>query len=553
MCDLIYYNGNIITVNDDNDLAEAVAIFDGKIIKVGNNEEVLSFKNADTKLVDLCGKTMLPGFIDGHSHLSTSSRMVTLPNLSPPPIGTVNNIDDIVDILKKYISDNKIPENEMIIGVGYDDSLLNEKRHINKFDLDRVSTKHKVYIIHASVHLGCCNSVLLEELGINENTPNPKSGVICRLAGTTEPSGIIEEQINLQLMIKSLPVPTEDNYKETLKNVQQYYASQGITTAQDGALSKEYYELFNRAALENLLFMDIVGYSNVHAPNEVDSTLEYIDEKYIKKYSNNFKIGGMKVFLDGSPQGKTAWLSEPYKITPEGKSQDYRGYPVYKNDEFLQNIYDRIVNNKLQVLTHTNGDEACEQLIRCYEKSIKRTDTTDDLRPVMIHAQTVREDQLDRMKKIGMMPSFFAMHTYFWGDWHIESVLGEKRGNRISPVASAVKRKIPFTLHCDAPVLPISNMYMLWTAVNRLSRTGRIIGKDQRISVMEAIKGLTKYAAYQYFEENNKGSIERGKKADLVVLDSNPLTIPIEELRYISILETVKDGKTIYKADKCTN
>ena len=171
-----------------------------------------------------------------------------------------------------------------------------------------------------------------------------------------------------------------------------------------------------------------------------------------------------------------------------------------------------------------------------------------DTRPVMIHAQTVRDNQLDSMKPLNMIPSFLQAHTFFWGDWHIKSVLGKERAYRISPVRSAIERGITYTLHQDTPVIPPNMSFTLWTAVNRKTRTGEVIGPDQRITILEALKGVTINAACQYFEEDSKGSITRGKRADLVILDSNPIKIDADNLKELKVLETIKDGKTIYRA-----
>jgi len=540
----IYINGKIITVDKNFTVSEAVVTKKDKIIYVGST---LKAKEFPGKIIDLAGKTMLPGFIDGHSHFFMAALLDSITvTLSAPPMGNVESIDDIINLLKKRIKDENIKPGEMVIGMGYDESLLKDKRRPTRDDLDKVSTVHGVHILHQSLHAGIANSYALNGYEIDETTKDPEGGHIGRYEGTTKPNGLLEEKANMNLMMKLFGKPSIKEVVKLAKKGEYNYLKYGVTTAQDGGLTKESIMAYTLLKFLHVLKIDVHGYYFATSEKEVDEFLELKRKGKFKK--GKFKLSGIKVLLDGSPQAKTAWLTEPYYIIPKGLPADYRGYPFVEKDEDLQPIYDKVVKNKLQVLTHNNGDAASDQLLRVYEQAQKNTGVYDFLRPVMIHAQTVREDQLDRMKKLEMMPSFFNLHTYFWGDWHLDSVLGPVRGARISPCQSAVKRELPFTVHCDNPVLPVHTPYMLWSAVNRLTRSNRIIGKDQRITIEEAIKAQTIYAAYQYFEEDIKGSIEVGKQADLVILDQNPLEIEAIKLRDIKILETIKSGKAVYKA-----
>ncbi|MBM6837893.1 amidohydrolase family protein, partial [Clostridium saudiense] len=203
--------------------------------------------------------------------------------------------------------------------------------------------------------------------------------------------------------------------------------------------------------------------------------------------------------------------------------------------------------NNIQVNVHCNGDAASDQFIRCYKKALELSGNKNDLRPVMVHCQTVREDQLDEMKELGILPTFFLDHIWFWGDYHYESVLGPERANRISPAKSALDRGMNFTLHQDPPVKMPNQMLAIHNAVNRETQSGRVLGEDLRISVMDAIKAVTINGAYQYFEEDSKGSIEEGKIADFIIIDKNPLEINTSELKNIKILETIKEGKVIFR------
>lgn len=248
--------------------------------------------------------------------------------------------------------------------------------------------------------------------------------------------------------------------------------------------------------------------------------------------------------LDGSPQGKTAWLSKPYKVPPEGQEQGYKGYATLKDDE-LQALVDTAYANNWQILAHANGDAAIQQYIEAVKKA-NEVYGNDDRRNVVIHAQTITETQLDDLVDEKIWPSFFPMHTFYWGDWHVQSVLGKERAYFISPTATALDKGLKFTSHHDAPVAFPNSIRVLAATVTRVSRSGEIIGPDQRVSPYVALKSLTEWAAYQHFEEDSKGTIKEGKLADFVILDKNPVKVDPMDLQGIQVMETIKEGKSIY-------
>ena len=218
----------------------------------------------------------------------------------------------------------------------------------------------------------------------------------------------------------------------------------------------------------------------------------------------------IKHFLDGSPQGRTAWMRTPYL----GEEKDYYAYGTQR-DEQLQANLELALKDNMQILVHCNGDAACEQYINQYEKIKKKYEIENDIRPVIIHAQLLDRDQLNRVKNLNMIPSFFVAHVYYWGDIHIQNY-GFERASRISLAKDALDKGIIFTFHQDSPVIKPNMLETIWCAVNRTTKDGILLGKDERISPMEALKAVTKNAAYQYFEENIKGTLKEGKLADLV-------------------------------------
>ena len=543
VADSIYTGGPIITVNDAQPTAEALAIKDGIILAVGSQDDVLRFKGDTTQIVDLGGKALLPGFIDAHGHVFNTGLQALAANLLARPDGTVNDIAALQQVLRDWAEKHpeRLAKTGWIIGLGYDDAQLEEQRHPTRDDLDAVSTTVPVLAIHQSGHLAGINSKGLEIAGITAATKDPAGGAFRRRQGGSEPDGVLEEMAFFQIVFKVLGTLGTDDNKALLNAGLESYAQFGFTTAQEGRATLEAVATEAAVAKEGGLKMDVVAYPDIQGavgairPPLLSST-----------YSNHFRIGGAKLNLDGSPQGKTAWLSKPYLVPPAGQEKNYVGHPAV-TDEQANALVDQAFKNGWQLLAHCNGDAAADQFIRAIRAATEKHGKADR-RPVMIHAQTVREDQLDEMKELGIIPSFFGMHTYYWGDWHRDSVLGPERAARISPAASALKRGMIYTQHHDAPVAKPSAIMILDSQVNRTTRGGQVLGPEQRVSVMDALKSITINAAYQYFEEDRKGTLTAGKLADLVILDKDPLKVKPTAIKDIRVLETIKEGRTIYKA-----
>ena len=341
------------------------------------------------------------------------------------------------------------------------------------------------------------------------------------------------------LPLMKMPRPTPEQTRQAIINQQAVYASYGITTAQEGATDQNTIKQLESMAAEGQLSIDIVAFPAIKKPEDFTA-----DIKPSKTYNNGFRVGGIKMTLDGSPQGKTAWLSMPYHVAPHGMDDEYKGYAIFE-DENVKTIVKQAFERGIQVIAHANGDAAIDQIL----DSAKTANTVlgnADRRTVIIHAQTARDDQIDMMKAENVMPSYFVAHTFFWGDWHRDSVFGEARAKRISPLNTTLSKEVPFTIHNDTPVVPPNMMRLAWTAVNRETRSGKILGESERVSPMQAFKALTINGAYQYFEEDTKGSLEAGKLADLVILSENPTVIAPGAIKDIRVLETIKAGNTVF-------
>ncbi len=527
----VYYGGPIITMEGENQSCEAVLVEKGIIAKTGTLEEVLACAGDKTKLCDLKGKALLPGFIDPHSHIVMNGQMALFADL-----GDCSCFADVIEKMTKYIKANRISPEGVAVGFGYDHNFLDEQAHPNKFVLDKVSNDIPVIVMHVSGHLACCNSAMLELAGITAQTEDPKGGKYGRVEGTNEPDGYLEETATMEMQA-IMGGRIKPKISKLLKGMSKSYVENGITTAQDGATSKQNLSLLKLARKLGMLKIDVVCYPLV---TDDPQALCRKNPFRIGKYRNRIKIGGYKMILDGSPQGRSAWMSKPYLNGEEG----YCGYP-WLSDEDVLKYCNLAIKNKKQLLTHCNGDAASEQLLNAYEKALEGKKERD-LRPVMIHCQTVRTDQLERMAKINMIPSIFVGHVYYWGNVHIKN-FGPERGNRISPAAEAQSLGLKVNFHQDTPITKPNMLHTVWCAVTRTARDGSVIGEDQKISVYSALEAITINGAYQYFEEDSKGSIKEGKRADLVILNRNPLEVDPESIKDIQVLETIKDGKTIFK------
>jgi predicted amidohydrolase YtcJ len=536
--DTIYLNGTILTINDSQPTAEAVAVKDGKILAVGRKADVLKTAGESTERMDISGKTMLPGFVDSHGHTYMIGLQATTANLLPPPDGTGKDISTLQALLTDWAAKNAeaVKKVGWIAGFGYDDSQLAEQRHPTRDDLDKVSKDLPVIIIHQSGHLGVANSKALEISGVTAETKDPDGGVFRRREGSQEPNGVLEEYAFFYLVSK-LASNFDNSVNDALvEEGAKLVASFGYTTAQEGRAMGSGLEAMKRVADSGKLQIDLVAYPDVLEVNNIEPAMEY---------TNHYRVGGVKLTIDGSPQGKTAWLTEPYHVPPEGQPNDYRGYAAI-DEKTTNEAVEKAFANGWQILVHANGDATSDRFISAIRLAKKKYPDIDN-RPVLIHGQVLREDQVDQLKELGIFPSLFPMHTFYWGDWHRESVLGPERAENISPTGWVLERDMIFGSHHDAPVALPDSMRVLSATVTRVSRSGRVLGPEHRVPVATALKALTIWPAWQHFEEDSKGTIEVGKLADFVILSDNPMSIPEDQLDELKVLETIKEGRSIYK------
>ncbi|WP_327140802.1 amidohydrolase [Nocardia sp. NBC_01327] len=537
--DRIFFNGSIVTMNEGEAAPpEAVAVRGEKIVFVGDLAEAeAQWKGNSTRMQDLRGECLLPGFIDAHGHMGGVGLQAMLANLLAEPDGKVASVEDVVGTLSAWAKTDVGKRSKWIIGMGYDDSLIGG--HPTLEDLERVSDadgqNRPVLAVHQSAHLGVVNAEGLRLLGYDLGAPQPLEETVFDPAFDLAVSGLN-------------PLDSAGLYAAGRKE----YNGFGFTTAQDGGVKRPILDYLRGLQNSTGFLIDLAVYFKA-SELVTDADWDRLDVK--DDYFRGMRLAGVKLVLDGSPQGRTAWLTEPYFVQPvPGKEDGYSGYRILSDEDANDKVYQAFRRN-IQVIAHVNGDAAIDQFIAAVDAACQRLGEPNAVhrRPVAIHAQTARRDQIEAFARLGIIPSFFTMHTFYWGEWYRSTVLGGARAENISPTAWALENGLRYTAHHDAPVALANSIAILSSQVTRVTRTtsaggGTVIGAEQRVSVRDALRSLTSNAAYQYFEEKTKGTIETGKLADLVVLSVDPLTLAepenLKSWEDVRVVETIRRGTT---------
>ncbi len=541
--DTIYYNGSILTMaGSAPSYSEALAIQGGKIVFVGNTDAALQIKGEETKLIDLGGKTLLPGFIDAHSHYINSLLVANQCKLYAPPSGPGKDVPSILTELKQYASERQIPKGELIIGYGYDDTVMPNGRLLNREDLDEAFPDNPVRIEHVSMHGCVLNTLALKKYGISALTKTPPGGVIVRKPGSEEPWGLIMETAYIPVVEQSESMSAEQEIQWSRAG-QLLYAQAGVTTAHEGATHLPQFQTIHRASQAGGNIIDIVAFPFI---TEVDRVLAEHPLDQWGKYQKRFKVGGVKITLDGSPQGRTAFFTTPYLTGGPGGQQTWRGEPTFPQDlanQMVKKVYEMNVPMNL----HCNGDAAIDAFLAAYENA-RNGDYTRPWNVTTIHTQFMRKDHIAKFVEYKIRPSFYTLHTFYFADAHIAN-RGKQQAMYISPMRDAIDAGLRPTNHTDFVVAPLDQLTMLWSAVNRISRAGSQIGADQRVTAYEGLKCMTDWAAQQYDEQDIKGTLEVGKLADFVILDRDPLKVDPMAIKDIKVVETLKEGVRVYPAN----
>lgn len=538
----VYFGGDILTMaGDAPTYVEALAVRDGKIVFAGPREAAMAMADDTTRLVDLGGKALLPAFIDGHSHYINSLLVANQAKVYAPPSGPGRDVPSIVAEIQRFAAERHIPKGEMIMAYGYDDSVMPDGRLLNRDDLDAAFPDNPVRVDHVSMHGAVMNSLALKKYGISAATVTPPGGVIVRKPGTEEPWGLVMETAFLPVMEQAEPMTPEQEI-DWSRAGQMLYAEAGITTAQEGATHLAQLQTMRRASAAGANIIDVVAYPFI---TDLDKVLAEVPVSEWGSYHDRFKIGGVKITLDGSPQGRTAFFTTPYLRGGPAGETDWYGEPTFPQD-LADAMVKKVHDLGVPLLVHTNGDAAIDSFLEAY-RFAREGDDGKPWNVTTIHTQFLRKDQIPAFVANGIRPSFYTLHTFYFADTHIAN-RGEAQGSYISPMRDAIDAGLRPTNHTDFVVAPLDQMTMLWSAVNRISRAGREVGPDQRVTPYEGLEAMTKWGAEQYGEEASKGTLEPGKLADLVILDADPLKVDPMAIRDIRVVETIKEGSTIFPA-----
>lgn len=539
--DRIWSGGPILTMNDAAMRVEAVAERGGRIVAAGPAADVMRLRGPQTRMIDLAGRTMIPGLVDAHGHIVMGGLQALSANLLAPPDGKVTDMASLLQTLRDWVAANAETVNrvKMIIGFGYDQAQLKELRHPTRDDLDTVSKDLPIVIIHQSGHLGSLNSKALEMTGVTADTPDPVGGVIRRKPGGKEPDGVVEETGLIMTALKVVGGLGPAGIEVFAKAGSELWARFGYTTAIEGRATPAIVEVLKKVASEGGFKNDVAAYVDVQTDRA------YISANLSRTYRNRLRVAGGKLSSDGSPQGFTAFRDKPYYNPVGSYPPGYRGYLTAKEDELIK-LVDWSYEANVPLLNHCNGEAASDVYIAAL-KAATAKHGRGDRRPVLIHGQFLREDQVDAYKDLGVIPSLFPMHTFYWGDWHRDHTVGPQAADNISPTGWVRQRGMIFTSHHDAPVAFPDSMRVLDATVTRRTRSGDILGPWQRVDVITALKAMTIWPAFQMFEEAEKGSIERGKLADFVILSADPTAVPQDNIDQIKVVESIKEGATIFQ------
>jgi predicted amidohydrolase YtcJ len=559
VADTLYTGGDIITMRGPQpEMAEALAVKNGKIVFVGPLAEAKAVVGPATTTIDLAGKTLLPGFIDTHGHFVYFGK-----NLVDADLFGCTDIPDLLARMKKQAE--RTPAGAWIVGFGYQPRQMKENRAPTIEELDGVAADRPVMIVDSSGHLGAGNSRVFDVAGITADTPNPEGGSFTRKTGGTSLAGPMEETA-LNAVRSKRPPFTGELADAVITGAATLWARYGQTTAMEAGLGlgSDDIEVVVNAIDKNLLPIDLhiaakdstvddtltaaYGVASAYNPKP-DGTLEKLRAARTdldKRYVNRVRLGGIKFWLDGSID--TAWFTKPYATNPPGKTGGYSGFRQIP-DEVIDAAFDRFWTTEMQIHMHMNGDAAADQALAAIDKAVKKHGMRD-ARPVFVHASWLRPDQIEKMKTCGAIPSFLPSGIVPGGDGVVR-LWGPERAAGSMATRTFLRAGLPFTFSHDAPVSPQPWILALVDAgTNRQSASGQVIGPDERISPYDGLRAVTAMAAYQLKEEKTKGTLEAGKLADLVILEKNPLKVDPVTIKDIAVVETIKEGKTVYRGDK---
>ena len=524
--EIILYNGTIFTINPKEPTAQALAITDGKFIAVGSNAEILRLATARTKKIDLGYKTVLPGFIDAHSHPAYSG----LAHLKQVDCD-LRSINDIKEAIRQKAAST--PNGEWVEGFKYDDTKTIEGRKINISDLDDAAPEHPVRISHRGGHTNFCNSLAFKMANVNESTPNPQGGEFEKTSDG-KLTGCVKETA-ADVFDKLIPdIDTRSEKQQGVKLISKMMAKTGITSVTDAGGTPDFLQAYEDAYEAGELDVRIYCMiRHIHIDKMIAAGVR-------TGMGNDWvKIGGMKMACDGSISERTARLSQPYT----GRPNDYG--IIMMDEEQLYPDAKKAYDAGWQIGIHANGDVGIDTTLKLYERLYKEKPKKDP-RFRIEHCTMINDNLIQRMKKLGVIPTPFSTYVYYHGEKM--KAYGEERLKNMFALRSFLNAGIRPTQASDYPPGPFEPMMALQSSVTRTDIKGTVWGANQKVTIEEAIKIGTINGAYASYEEKSKGSLEAGKLADLVVLGRNPFKENPSTLITIPIERTMTGGKWVYES-----
>ncbi|KTE17025.1 amidohydrolase [Sphingopyxis sp. H115] len=534
----LYHGGPIVTMDGDTpQVVEAVVTTGDRIAFAGAEKQARRTAGKDAAIRDLRGATMLPGFIDAHSHFAVALQMAGGLDLWDKALPPVTDIAGLQAVVRDHIARRAIPKGGWVVVWQYNEEALADKRHITRAELDAVSPDHKIVLLHISLHGLVANSPALAAAGLSDASQPEPGGLMLRDAAGRL-NGVLLEKAMYRLL-PALPQPTAEQKLAMLDAAQARYFAEGYTHAQDGATQPADLAFFTGAAARERLKIDLAllpiftGLDALLA----DPALQF------GTYEGHVKRQGIKFILDGSPQARTAFFTRDYARGGPDGAHPWHGQPIVTQQEF-ETLARKVSDRGWQLFVHANGDAAIDMAIKGFD-ALGIT-AADDRRPVVIHSQFQRRDQLSAYRRIGVGPAYFSNHSWYWADVH-RTNFPDEVVDFISPFASARAAGLIASNHSDYSVTPLDTRFMLWTSMARVSPTGVVSGESERLDAYAALQALTTGPAWQAREEDRKGRIKPGLLADFVILDKNPLTTPVDAIKDIKVVETIKEGRSVWR------
>ena len=524
--DKLIVNANILTVDSPNPRAEALAIKNGKFVAVGANKDVEHLAGPGTKVINLAGKTVVPGFIDAHIHvMSTGCKLVSrMVDCELPTIGLVQE--------ELRLKARETPPGEWVMGFKYDDTKTPEGRMPSRWELDEVSRDHPVIVTHRAGLKSSVNEKGLEEFGVTLDSAGPISGPYEKDPESGEPNGVLyeagEERIRFFLMSQ---VSAEER-RQGLKTITGMYAAAGLTSVHDAMVTPDEVSVYQDAWERDELLLRV--YMLVH-----ENYFDAFRKAGIRTGLGDDKLkwGGIKLTNDGGIATRTAYLSEPYIGSND------QGLMLFEQEELDEKIR-HIHEAGYQACVHSNGDAAIDMTLRAFERA-QEAHPRQHARHRIEHCTVMNSDLLRRIRALGVVPTPFGAYAYQHGEKM--AFYGEERARWMFAHRSFLDYGITCTGASDYTASPFEPLLGIQCCVTRTDSEGRVWGPNQKVSIEEALKIYTLNGAYASFEEGTKGSITPGKLADLVVLGQDLAEVDPFSIKDIPVEMTMVGGEAVYE------